>query len=187
MASASVAHTIRAPGRIVIGPAQSLLDGAYPFGGAEIGRSSVCRATPLGQTFAVNCEALGEPTDILETVNRYVFACFLHGFDADAVSRLVHGTTTTGTYTRHPMLTLPGDRVAGMSLLDRAVTLLYVPDDTVRVPALIAYRAVPRWDDGAEVMLQRGQELGFALAFDCLRNDDGVSLRMGHLEDLPIQ
>lgn len=192
MASSDVSRTLRAPGRIILNPTQDLHGGTFPYGGTEIGRASVCRLTPAGKPFAVNCEATGAPSHMLESDTRYVFACFLHGFDPDVVRLLVHGSQTEGANTRHPLLTIPGTRTPGQTLMDRAATLLYVPDDAVdnpavaRNPALILYRAVPRWDEGAEVALQRSEELGMPIAFDCLRSDNGVTARMGKLPDLTL-
>lgn len=199
MASGNVARIIRAPGRLVVGPTD--LSAAYPYGGTEVGKTNVCVLQPQGSVYRVEYEALGEIGDILEADVRYVFACFLRGWDDDAVSLLMSGRYVAGSTTQHATLQEPGpnglaydsgggawtgSRVPGSSALDRAVVLLYVPDDLIHVPALLVYRGVCEWSDGAQVAFQRREELGIPLTVDCVRDTNDNIVRIGRLADLSL-
>ena len=88
MDAGNVSRIIRAPGRIIIGPTN--LAAADPYGGTEVGKSNLCTLQSHGTPFRVESEALGEATDILEANKRFVFACFIRGWDDDAVNAPVH-------------------------------------------------------------------------------------------------
>ena len=187
MAAGSAANTIRAPGRLVLNPTVAPTDIAeYPWDGIEVGKSSGCLLRPLVEVTPIHYEALGAPGDVLEGETRYQFACFLRGWDFDAVRLLMPGLTTQGAVSGHRVWTAPGSVTPGASALPRAVRLLYVPDDHLRVPGLIAYNAVPTWESGQEMAFQRSQELGLAMVFECLRGAGGAAVQAGMLADLSI-
>ena len=183
MAAGDAARVIRAPGRIVIGPTN--LSTTYPYGGTEVGKSNLCAVLPIGTPFRVECEGLGEASDILEPNNHYVFACFLRGWDNDAVQQLLAGGYNAGATTQHAFFDVP-QNVPGASSIGRAVILLYVPDDLVHTPAVLIYRGIPDWSEGSELSFQRGSDLGIPLAVDCLRDANANMLRIGRLADLSL-
>lgn len=183
MVAGDVARVVRAPGRIVIGPTN--LSAAYPYGGTEVGKSNACAVRPLGVPFRVECEALGEAIDILEPNNHWVFGCFLRGWDDDAVQQMLAGGYNAGTTTKHAFFDVP-QNVPGTSSLGRAVILLYVPDDLIHTPAILIYSGIPDFADGAELVFQRGDELGILLTVDCVRDSSGNMLRIGRLADLSL-
>jgi len=185
MAAGDVARVIRAPGRIVIGPTTAFATTAYPYGGTEIGKSNLCVLQPAGTPFRVESEALGEATDILEPNNRYVFSCFLRGWDDDGVQQMLAGGYNAGATTQHAFFDVP-QNVPGASSIGRAVILAYVPDDLIHSDGALIYRGIPDWSEGAEIAFQRGPEFGIPLSVDCLRDGNGNLLRVGRLADLSL-
>lgn len=184
MAAGKPERTIRASGRIVVGPTD--LSVAYPYGGTEVGRTRACVLLPLGVPTIVRDEGLGEPIDVLEGDNRYAFSCFLRGLDDDALAQLFPGGYSAGAVTKHAVWAEPGTRVPGQSALDRALKVLYVPDDLVNNSALLLYRAIPDWVEGAEVFFTKADELGLPVAMECLRDASDRILQLGRLPDLTL-
>ena len=189
MAAGAAARSIRAPGRLIVAPlGQEFADfngGTYPYRGREIGKVRSCVAMPQGSAYFVESEATGAVTDVLESGQRWVFACFLRGWDDDAIALFRPGGYTTGAITQHAVFSAP-DEVPGSSALSRAVKLAFIPDDPVNVPGVIIYRAVPNWSDGAELALQRDEELGLPMTFECLRDSTGRILQIGRIHDLAV-
>ena len=185
MVAGSASRTLRSPGRIVIGPTN--LSAAYPYGGTEIGRAKTVVLTSIGQSFRVSCEGLGgEPSDVLGSPSYYVFSCFLRGWDDDAVYELFQNNYVQGPATGHSMIREPANRVGGASKYSRAVSILFVPDDLAHSPAILVYAGIPDFSDGAEVVFQRGEELGVPLAVECVRGITGKILEIGRLADLSL-
>jgi hypothetical protein len=184
MASGLAAQPIKAPGRIVINPSGNLATGTFPYNGTTIGKVKGCAWKPLGTRVLIENEALGEVTEVLEENNRYTFTCMLRGWDDDAIEVLRPGNHLRDAASQHAMLEVPGDSVPGRSVMDEAVVLLFVPDDYERVPGIVFYRAIPDWQDGAEISLQRSSELLLPLVFDCLRNDDGRIFSKGLIQGI---
>ena len=184
MAAGSASRTIKAPGRVVVNPTD--LSTAYPYGGTEVGRTNAAVWLPQGTMFRVESEGLGEATDVLEANNRCAFACFVRGWDDDAIAKFFSGNYTAGSVSQHAVFSEPGTTTPGQSALSRAVILLYVPDDVIHVPAMLVYRGVPEWTDGAELALQRGSELGLPVTLDCIRDTNDNILSVGRLADLSL-
>lgn len=186
MATGRSARIIRGPGRVVVNPTEPLATSAYPHGGVEVGRANMVVLKPLGQSYAVQHEDTGEIGDIIEAGQRWVLSMFMRGWDDDAVRTLLSRGYTMGEQTQHATFSVPGNHQAGTSEITHAVTLLFVPNDLVNVPAMICYRAVPDWQDGAEIAFRRGAEVGLPLSFECIRDDDGRILSIGMLHDLEV-
>lgn len=185
--AAGAAHRsgIRAPGRIILNPTD-LGDASTNYGGTEIGWANLCVLQPLGTAFHVEYEGLGEVGDVLEANKRYVFACLLRGWDDDAVRLMLANGYTAGGVSQHAAWSEPSTDVPGSSAISRAVILLYVPDDVIHVPALLVYRGIPDWTDGAELAFQRGEELGIPITVDCLRDANGNMLTVRRLSDMSL-
>jgi hypothetical protein len=62
---------------------------------------------------------------------------------------------------------------------------VFVPDDLIHVPAILIYRGIPDFQDGAEMAFQRGEELGLPMAVECLRDTQNRILEIGRLADMP--
>jgi hypothetical protein len=183
MASPNVMRTIRAPGRMVVDPVDFRT--AYPYGGTEIGLTRAVIVQPLGTSFRVESEGLGEATDVLEANNRWVVGFFLRGFDDDALTLLLSDYADRGAVTGHTHLKVPNRAMPGASGLTRARRFVFVPDDLIHVPAILIYRGIPDFQDGAEMAFQRGEELGLPMAVECLRDTQNRILEIGRLADMP--
>jgi len=185
MAAGSATRVLRAPGKLVVNPSDLALD--YPYGGVEVGKTRLVVLASFGSAVRIECEGLGgDASDVLERTNRYVFSCFLRGWDDDAVEQFFADNFVQGSVSGHALFREPGVRAPGASALSRAVALLYVPDDAVHNPSALIYRGVPDWSDGAELAFQRGEELGIPLAVDCLRGATGKIIEVGRLVDLTL-
>lgn len=184
MAEARSARILRAPCRVLVGPFDPLDESVYPHGGREIGSANMVMLQPLGQSYRVVHEDTGETGDVIESGQRWVASMFLRGWDDDAINLLLSRGATTGENTQHAVFSVPGQHQSGTSEIGHAVSLLFVPNDTVNVPGAICYRAIPDWTDAAEIAFQRGAELGIPLVFELLRDDDGRVLQIGRIRDL---
>lgn len=184
MVAGTAARTLRGSGRLVLGPTN--LSNPYPYGGVEVGRTKAVSLQPLGQGYRVISEALGEASDILEASNEFVFSCFVRGWDDDAVELLLSDGEEEGPASQHRVWGSPGAVTPGASALPRAVVALYVPDDLIHVPAVLVYRGVPAFLDGAALAWQRNEELGIPIALDCMRDAAGRIVSVGLLADLEL-
>lgn len=184
MTAGDAARILRVPGRLVVGPTD--LGVAFPYGGTQVGFTRRVVVQPLGAGFRVESEALGDATDVLEAPTRHVMACFVRGWDDDALRLLFPDQYDAGARSGHAVVTVPNRARPGASALGRAVRLLYVPDDVIAAPALLIDRAVPDWSPGAELAFQRGTELGIPLAVECVRSTSGRILSIGRLADLTL-
>jgi hypothetical protein len=185
MAAGNASRILRAPGRLVASPSDLSLD--YPYGGVEVGKTRLVVLMSLGTPYRVECEGLGgEVSDMLEAPSRFVFSCFLRGWDDEAIEKFFAYNFVQGSVSGHAVLREPGLRFGGRSALGRAVSLLYVPDDPIHAPACLIYRGIPDWSDGAELDWQRQEELGIPLAVDCVRGATGKMIEVGRLADLSL-
>lgn len=185
MAAGSAAQLLRVPGRMVIDPTD--LSVVYPYGGTEIGLVRQVVVQPLGTGLRVTSEPLGDATDVLEADTRHVVACFVRGWNDDALRLLFPDQYDAGAISGHAVYTVPNRVRPGSSTLSRARRFLYVPDDVVRAPALLVDRGLPDWSPGAELAFQRGAELGLPLAVECIRTAAGRILSIGRLADLTLE
>jgi hypothetical protein len=160
--------------------------GAYPYGGTEVGKTNLVLVQPTGTPFLVEYEGLGEVGDVLEANKRYVFSCFLRGWDDKGVEKLRADAYEAGSVSQHAVFFEPGNVVPGESALSRSVVLVYVPDDPIHVPGVLVYRGIPNWTDGAELAFQRDNELGIPLTVECVRDTSDRILRIGRLADLQL-
>ena len=184
MTAGDTTRTIRAPGRLIVGPTN--LSAAYPHGGTEVGKTQAVIIQSLGTGFRVEAEGLGEATDILETSNHFIFACTLRGWDDDAIEKFFSGTSAVGAVSGHRVYETPGTVTPGASALSRALILLYVPDDPIHVPAVLIYRGIPDWSENAELIFQRGDELVLPVVVDFLRDSNDHILQIGIFSDLSL-
>ncbi len=183
--AANTSRVLRAPGTIVINPTEALT-GTYPFGGTEVGKANLCALQPMEEQLRLVWEGTGETGEILEGPNRWIFACFLRGWDDEAIRLLMPDGWSIGDRSQHSVFSAPGLNLAGLSALSRAVKLLYVPEDPVHVPAILIYSAVPDWQNGAELAFRRSDELGLPMSFECVRDVESRILKVGRLVDLEL-
>lgn len=186
MAAANSSRVLRAPGRLVVSPATDFATSPYPYGGTEVGRVTMASLQPFGAPFLVESEGLGEVSDVLESHNRYRFACILRGWDDEAIQLLMADGYAKGETTQHALFAAPGNHYPGSTALLRALKLVYVPDDPIHVPGVLIYYGVPDWSDGAILEMRRDADFGVGLAIECLRDTQGRILKIGRLADLDL-
>lgn len=181
-----MSHTIlRAPGRIVINPTNMAAD--PPFGGVFAGRAmDVALVESGGPGRSIVSELLGETTEILEPNNATSFACFLRGWNDEAVEQFLANGYAEGDETRRAGYSSPGNRTPGQSALDRAVKLVFVADNPVDGISLLIHRFVPFWDAEAQLRWSRRDEFGIPLRGECLRGANGRIYDLKRLADLTL-
>ena len=182
----SSTRIIRAPGTVIAAPSSLTAGTTGEYGGSIIGTTRAVALVPLGTPYRVECEGIGEFSDILEGNNRYIVNLFLRGWDKMAVAKLLAGGYSAGSATKNAVWKEPGTQTPGQSAIGRALVWLFVPDDTHNHPALIIRAGIPDFADGAELAFQRGEELGLNMSIECIRNSSGAILDLGHLADLSL-
>ena len=187
MGSVNASKIIKASGRVIINPTEEFKNSSFPYGGTEIGNTNLCLLRILGNVYHVNYESLGETGEILEANNSYIFACFLRGWDKDAIKNLFVGAYEKGPYTEESVFYAPGSTTPGQAVSSlKSVKLAYIPDDYLNVPGVIIYNAIPDFETEAEILFQRQTEFGLPLVFYCLRSSNNAILRIGKIFDLPL-
>jgi hypothetical protein len=184
MAEGNVSRVLHGPGRMVVNPTDLGLD--YPFGGTPVGLVRAMVLQSSGNRLAVESEGLGAVQDVLEPSERVLASWFLRGWDDDGIALFRPGEHSTGGVSGHAKLTIPGSTQPGASALPRALSILWVPNNEVDVPAMLLHRALVFWTEGSEIAYQRAAELGVALVADCLRDDSGRAAQIGRLSDLSL-
>lgn len=179
-------RVIRNPCTVIAAPTSLTAGATGEYGGSIIGSTRAVELVPLGTPFRVECEGLGEFSDVLEGNNRYVAGCFLRGWDKAAVQNILAGGYAAGATTGNARWSVPGSRTPGQSAVGRALVWLFAPDDPEIHPALIIRAGIPDFSDGARVAFQHGEELGLAFTIECLRNGSGATIDMGLLADLTL-
>ena len=182
----SSTRLIRAPGTIIAAPTSLTAGATGEYGGSIIGTTKAVALVPLGTPFQVECEGLGEFSDVLEGNNRYIANFFLRGWDQAAVAKLLAGGYSAGSVTKNAVWKEPGTRTPGQSAIGRALVWLFVPDDVDNHPALIIRSGIPDFADGAEMAFQRGEEFGLNMSIECIRDGSGDILDLGILADLSL-
>lgn len=183
----SSSRVIRAPGTVIAAPTD-LTDaaGTGEYGGSIIGSTRAVALATLGEDYRVECEGLGEASDVLEGNNRHVASFFLRGWDKSAVLNILAGGYAEGATTKNAVWSVPGTRTPGQSASSRALVWLFVPDDTHNHPAVIIRAGIPGFTTGAELLMQYEEEFGITVSIECLRDGTGKTLDVGHLEDLTL-
>lgn len=184
MASGSPHRILRGPGRLVANPTDLGL--SFPFGGVEVGLSNQFQVTSEGSPLRIPCEGLGSYSNVLEPAESYFAGCFLRGWDDDAVRYLFAGHQSQGATSSHRSFRVPGSVQPGASALPRAVSLLFVPDNALDVPAMLAYRAVCFWTEAQQILWQRQEELGIPLIAQFFRDESDRVLAIERLSDLTL-
>tara|TARA_R100000458_G_scaffold59708_1_gene71301 strand:+ start:229 stop:792 length:564 start_codon:yes stop_codon:yes gene_type:complete len=182
----SSTRIMRAPGTVIAGPTSLTAGSTGEYGGEIIGSTRAVALVPLGTSYRVECEGIGEFSDVLEGNNRYLVNFFLRGWDKMAVAKLLAGGYSVGSVTGNAVWKEPGTKTPGQTATTRALVWLFVPDDTTNHPALIIRAGIPDFADGAELAFQRGEEFGLDVSLECIQDSDGDILDMGMLEDLSL-
>jgi len=187
MAAGNVSRILRNSGRLIVAPTDAFNGGTYPYSGTEVGLANEVRLTSTGTSKVIRNEGLGEPTDILDATNEWVFTCFLRGWDDDAVTQFFSGHRSAGSPTQHSVFAIPGSRSPGQGSADSInLVIAFVPDNLNDANGLIIYRGIPHWTIDAELAFDRKDEFGIPLIVRCLRNASNNVAKIGRMPDLSL-
>lgn len=188
MAAGTARGVIRAPGKLIVAPSQAFDGGAFPYGGTPVGLIRDARLTEFGLPGKeIFDEGSGEVVEVLEPARRWMFTCFLRGWDDDAVAQFFKGNRSQGDVSQHSVFNVPGTRLPGQSTADSLnLVLAFIPDNPIEVDGFMIYRGVPMWTPDAELAFQAGEEFALPLQVLCLRNSANHTVQIGRLPDLPL-
>ena len=187
MSAKQAIRSIRAPGRMVVNPTEVFKGGTFPYGGVEVGKTSELAYVPLGTAMNVWYESTGSIGAVLEPSKEMIVTCFMRGWDDDAVEKLFAKNSFIGANSGHAGFEEGGSTTPGEDASPRALKIVYVPEDTLHVPAMMMYAAIPWWiEGGTQVPFQRSETLGIPMAFQCLDNGAGLFVRIARLIDISL-
>lgn len=180
---------VRASGRLVTDPTDSDFTGTFPFGGTELGWSVSVTLRRVTEEFSILAEEFGSvPVEVLEAGEFWLAGAYLRTWDPDAIEALGNNTRT-GTRTALPVLqlshNLSGGRRAGQRVSDRAIKLLFYPDDVYRAQGWVMYTAAPLFDVASPFQFDAEEELGPRVLFVGLPSGSDLDVgEVGPLVDL---
>lgn len=180
---------LRVPGRFVAAMAGQTLDptAAFPCGGTALG--AVVRAKLIRREVRADVlseEYGAEPVEQIMGGERWSLAAALRGWDNDAI-RAVFANTTLSTPSQFRGVDHPGTSArAGSRGSDRALPLLFVPDDRERHPGVYFAHAIPQTAEELEFELGPDREALIAVAFLALRSATGKGVQVRLLEDISL-
>lgn len=166
------------------------LAAAYPHGGTILGnqgRMSIridhARREITAEEFGgrrVDYERLGESARLTG---------ILRSYDADAIAA-IFPNTTIGTKSRKPIITGyafgSSFKTAGSVASDKALVLLFSPNDREHLPSVLFFNAIPLLQEAIEIQLKIDVEFGFGIAFDAAPDASGRLYAIGMVEDLTL-
>ena len=184
MGLADPGNVIRLGGRLCSGPTD--LAAAFPHGGTALGMVSEAVFRPNLKRAQITAEEFGdEPIEVIVTSETVVLGCLLRGVDADAWNTIWEDTTA-GSSSGQPVVDYPGSTRVGNLASDRAVKLLYSPDDLQNDPGILLYSALPILDETAELALSISEEMVVRVVWQGIRDGSGNVYQIGRLEDLTL-
>lgn len=166
MASPKARNVRFIPGKLVKDPTN--LAAAYPYGGTELGLTAAVLFKPGVMSRQHGAEEFGgayiENTFIGEVA---LLSCTLRGFDADALGR-VFPNVSTGSVTGRAGIdgrVSAGGNLPGYRMSNKAMKLLWVPDDIDECEALLLYSAIPGVEETAALAKSYSEEFGVPVFF----------------------
>jgi len=192
MVAGNSSRIIHYPATVVVDPTDLATPGTdNAYGGTLVGKTMDLGLQSVGDDpLPLWGECYGEPLDYLEGSNAFLLGMLLLGYDDDAVAQFMPSGYAAGATTGHAKFTEPGNRTPGQSALEsgnaRDVALLILPEDTIHVPALIVYRAIPDWTPAATIAMERRTKFGLPMTFTCLRNASGNIYQWAMIDDMDL-
>jgi len=184
MATPDPTKIIHAPGELVLTPTD--LTDTVAAGGTLLGVVAEIIFRPNLLRRDLTAEEFGsEVLDIVEAGEQAVLAVLLRSFDGDAVST-VFKETSTGSGTGDTGIDYPGTLRAGTLGSARGVKLLFLPDSSDEVPAILLYNAIPLVAETAEVQLEMDSELTIPAIFHAARDGTGRVYQFKKMEDMVL-
>lgn len=179
-----VREVLRAPGKLSINP-QSVLSGAYPWGGTAIGVWTGIYADFRRVTYIVRAEEHGgQPVEAIEAGEGLEVLGRLSSVDPSALA-LLFPTVASGTTTQRPLVTGNVSN-AGKLASTRAAALLFTPENLDRVPFVYLPVALPLLEDTAQLMLGADRRWGIPAKFLSVPSSAGQTYQMGPRKDLVL-
>src|SRR5689334_14305454 len=171
------------PGRLSINPA-SLTSGSYPWGGTGLGLVREIVAMPRQRNYAIRAEEYGMvPVEAIQAAEAWMVVGILASHDDDALKKLFM-SGATGTTTQRTLVTAPG--TVGSRVSDRAVALLFTPEDTDRHDFLLLYKALPLVDEAAQIRFSGKDPQEIAVAFEAIYDGSNRLAAWGKRHDISL-
>ncbi len=161
------------------------------YGGTPLGPVTNLRFLPGLRGAPLPEEELGLVVEFVEAPDSAVMMCVSRGLDDDLLS-LLFRLTSTGASTLHTMAEgrvsgTDGTGATGAGLAsDRAIKLLFVPEDTDRDPFVLLYNAIPVRESAAEIQMSMGREAGIACVFYAATDSTYRTYAWGRISDLTL-
>ena len=185
MAERTLKDVVKNRGRLVINPTD--LSIAHPHGGLDLGMIKSVAIVPGIQYRPIVDEAFGQKiVDQIVVDDTIAIAATLRGF-TDTAKETMFPSTAKGATTGARVVRGSEDQFpAGSRLSDRAVKLLFSPDDPNKHDAAILYFALPMIDEAAELQLDISDEMDLAAVFLAVPDANGNTHEIGRIKDLSI-
>lgn len=186
MAAGSANAADRGPGILIKNPTSVTApgtDGAY--GGTLLGLSRDHRWQMMDSPIMVPAEEYGgAPSEGVEGGKWCIFGALFRGWDADALAA-IYANTSTGSSGKVINMGTGESAKAGHRLSDRAIKLLFVPDNTAK-RAVIVYRALPVLQEDSATAFSIFREATHAVTFIGMPDATGRIAKVGVLGDLAV-
>ena len=186
MSTAVANEILHVPGHLIKNPTN--LTAPPDFGGTELGNTAEIVLRVVHRSLELRGEEYAsEIVEIIEGSDDIAIACFLRGFDKDALTTIFRNSSIS-TKTDKPIITWPGATAPSTLGSSKAFKLLFAPDSTEAVPGLILYNAIPLVQEVAEMRFafDLSDELGVPVIFRAIRNTPGKLAQMALLEDMSL-
>lgn len=178
----------RGPGVLIKDPTSVTVPGASGnYGGTFLGLSRDHELLMLDKGIVVPGEELGgAPTEELEGGKWCIFGALMRGWDDDALAT-IYANTATGSSSGKKVVRLGGSQSVkpGHRKSDRAVKLLFLPNDTTKRAVLI-YKALPGIREDSRIALSIFRESTHAVSFIGIPDATGRVAEVGRLADLTL-
>ncbi len=172
MSALNVADLLYAPGKLYANP--SALTGNETAFGTALGLVSglaIDLEGPHGDDQAIRMSEHGnEISDMVEGARGIRVSGVLQSWDADMIQRLFPNSSVDATVGAQRKVAEPSSVRPGARASDRSIVLLFMPDDSDRVPCLVLHRALPAIEAKSRIEARLDREWGIPFAFTGIRD-----------------
>ena len=184
MATADSSNLIYVPGRLVKPPTD--LSAAFPYGGTALGSAAEIIFQPNLETHEIRAEEFGgEIIERLYGTETALLGALMRGYDDDALAAIFQDTAAGGK-TGARVVSFPGSTRAGSLGSALSFKLFFAPLDEEHHPALLIYKAIPLIEASARLRFSAGEEWGYPVMFQGIRDGSSRVYAMGRMEDLTL-
>lgn len=186
MATPNVGKIIRAPGRLVVNPAN--LSTPPAFGGTEIGIHRDIEIHYHAQYYWPKAEEFGMvPIDGIYCGQSVELKGYARGLDVEALQYFwpfsAAGAGGDRVISDNP---LSGTKAGTLLSSLFNIKLMFVPKDYNRHPFVLIYRAMPWLDEAAAMPMSLAEELAYPVAFKGIPDATGRCYAMGRLSSISL-